>query len=764
MLVPIESISIVPAEPDNNLKFAASYAMEEINLMSGIRPSIADPTLIPKSRYTIIIAWHNEDNYPSQDSYTLSFNETSATISSGSKRGLLFGIGRFLRNSPIKSTCLEIPEGLNLQTTPSSLIRGHQIGYGKLSNSMDSWTTTQFDRYIRDLIMFGCNAIEIEYKPDPSPHHTLPFDEMAAEISRIATRYDLDCTLWIPNLGDESQYIDPISSKHELNRRKSFFSILEKISAITIPGGDPGMLRPKTLFPWVERLTKQLELCGYSQAAWISAQWMQADSAWNKDFLKLANQKPIWLQGIVHGPWTQLSIPELRRQLRDDLPIRRYTDLTHCIFCQYPVPNWDLAHAMTSGREPINPRPRAYKHIHNLYFADTSGSTPHTTGINADINTFVWLDQEWDSTLDVRDTLRDYARVFLDTAIENDFPESILALERNWEGPLIVNDKIDETLEHWKKLEKSVNADVAHHWRFQSPLLRAYYDAYIHRKLIQDKEIEKQIIDSLPLNEKRKEIKLYLTQQKETQTDPKTTELKQNCVMLAEELYKSIGLKSSVKKHGAVHKGRGAFMDAIDEPLNDLKWLAHQIETTTSIESELERSKFMRSILNRNDLGKGGIYDNLGTPDQIGKVVNPVEIKYDPTGLSGSRSGFGIAMTGMPGSQTVEIKEHEGQPIPMAWLTCIEAIYHTPLILSYEGLDDSKTYGLHIVYPSRIGRKAKLIANKEFVIHDWIKTGDKAPMSFIIPIGIIKKGKLELKWMGGGERGIQVAELWITPQ
>ncbi|MEE2618439.1 MAG: hypothetical protein VX677_07475, partial [Candidatus Poribacteria bacterium] len=463
-------------------------------------------------------------------------------------------------------------------------------------------------------------------------------------------------------------------------------------------------------------------------------------------------------------PWTQLSIPELRQQLRDDLPIRRYTDLTHCIFCQYPVPDWDLAHAMTAGREPINPRPRAYKHIHNLYFADTSGSTPHTTGVNADINTFVWLDQEWDSTSDVCDTLRDYARVFLDTEMEDDFPESILALERNWEGPLIANNEIDKTLERWKKLEKSANSDVAHHWRFQSPLLRAYYDAYIHRKLIRDKEIEKQITDYLPPNEKRKTIKRYLTHQKETYADPTTTELRQNCVMLSEELYKSIGLKSSVQKHGAAHKGRGAFMDAIDESLNDSKWLAHQIETTTSIESELERSKSTRSILNRNELGKGGIYDNLGTPDQIGQVVNPVDIKYDPTGLSGSRSGFGIAMDGMPRSQTVEIKEHEGQPIPMAWLTCVEAIYHTPLILFYEGLDDSKAYNLHIVYPSRIGKKAKLIANKEFVIHNWIKTGDKAPMSFIIPIGIIQKGKLELQWMGGGERGIQVAELWITPQ
>ena len=82
MLVPIESISIVPAEPDNDLKFAASYATEEINHMSGIRPFIADPTLIPNSRYSIIIAWHNEEfnnpnKWPKRHGSTIDENNLS---------------------------------------------------------------------------------------------------------------------------------------------------------------------------------------------------------------------------------------------------------------------------------------------------------------------------------------------------------------------------------------------------------------------------------------------------------------------------------------------------------------------------------------------------------------------------------------------------------------------------------------------------------------------------------------------------------------
>ena len=38
-------------------------------------------------------------------------------------------------------------------------------------------------------------------------------------------------------------------------------------------------------------------------------------------------------------------------------PIRHYPDITHSRQCQYPVPDWDLAYAVTEAREVINPRP-----------------------------------------------------------------------------------------------------------------------------------------------------------------------------------------------------------------------------------------------------------------------------------------------------------------------------------------------------------------------------------------------------------------------
>jgi hypothetical protein len=246
--------------------------------------------------------------------------------------------------------------------------------------------------------------------------------------------------------------------------------------------------------------------------------------------------------------------------------------------------------------------------------------------------------------------------------------------------------------------------------------------------------------------------------------DPIEANLRERCIILSEELFRSIGLKSSVSAHDAAHRGRGAFMDAIDEPLTDSKWLAYEINRAVMVDSAREREEMLVSVLKRDLPNEGGIYDNLGTEGQIGEVINPIDFERDPGGLAGSRSGYGIALEGMPRSQTVEIVEYKGRPIPIAWLTCLEAIYDTPLTLSYRGLDDWRTYELRVVYPSRIGKKARLVANGTFVVHECIATDDEAYKLFIIPPGIVCRGKLQLQWTGEGERGIQVAELWLSPQ
>ena len=80
--------------------------------------------------------------------------------------------------------------------SPKYPLRGHQLGYRPKTNAYDAWTVEMWEQYIRDLAVFGTNAIEIvpprsDDEPD-SPLFPLPPAQMMVEMSRIA-----DVTDWM---------------------------------------------------------------------------------------------------------------------------------------------------------------------------------------------------------------------------------------------------------------------------------------------------------------------------------------------------------------------------------------------------------------------------------------------------------------------------------------------------------------------------------------------------------------------------------------
>ena len=91
-------------------------------------------------------------------------------------RGVLFGAGWLLRNLHMSKRTLQLDAPADMVSSPAYPIRGHQLGYRNTANSYDAWTPARFEQYIRDLAIFGTNAIEgIPFHEDdkPSPHFTI---------------------------------------------------------------------------------------------------------------------------------------------------------------------------------------------------------------------------------------------------------------------------------------------------------------------------------------------------------------------------------------------------------------------------------------------------------------------------------------------------------------------------------------------------------------------------------------------------------------
>ena len=130
-------------------------------------------------------------------------------------RGVLFGVGHLLRSLAMARDRLELPEPLDVTTAPFMAIRGHQIGYRPKTNSYDAWDLPQWEQYIRDLVVFGCNAIElIPPRSDDaadSPHFPRPQMEMMIGVSKLAAEYDVDVWIWYPAM--ESSYSDARSDR-----------------------------------------------------------------------------------------------------------------------------------------------------------------------------------------------------------------------------------------------------------------------------------------------------------------------------------------------------------------------------------------------------------------------------------------------------------------------------------------------------------------------------------------------------------------------
>ena len=681
-------------------------------------------------------------------------------------RGLLYGIGRLLRKLDMRPGQIHLLQLLNLSDSPQYPIRGHQLGYRPKTNAYDAFTVAQFDQYIRDLALFGANSIEImPPRTDDdfsSPHMKLPAIKMIGEQSRICQQYGLDVWMWYPNMG--LNYTHPDSIQRELAERREVFAAVPKLDALFVPGGDPGDLEPDVLFSWLNKVAAVLHTYHPKAKIWVSPQVFKPSQQWFDAFYAHINRGYPWLGGVVFGPWVKTPVQEIRKLVKPSIPIRHYPDITHSLSSQYPIPDWDLAYAMTLGRECINPRPNDQKTIHNAFDQFGAGSISYSEGTNDDVNKFIWSDQDWNPNTPVIETLRDYARLFIGPDYAESVAQGLLALERNLQGPLLVNQQVERTLQQWQTLEKQASISVLQNPRFQMPLLRAYYDAYVRRRLIHETELEVQARELLRTAQPGKVAEALRAAREvlqKGQSLPVSLDLRTRCFALADSLYSSIGAQLTMKRHGA-SDGRGNFLDNIDIPLNDAPWLLDQIASIEKTPTESEQLVLIHAMLHRTDPGPGGFYDHFGNYESRKKVVSPKRWAEDPGGLQSPSLGFGVGLKGDEWVHEIRATGFEGQATPLAWMSQVNTLYDQPLQIAYNDLDPTASYRLRVAYTGAFRSKMKLMVDHNLLIHDFIQTGDQPIYEFTIPKAALADGKLLFTWTcGEGERGSQVTEIWI---
>ena len=695
------------------------------------------------------------------DGFHITSGAGGITITGNDARGTLFGAGWLLRHLRMERQVVEAPDGIAANEAPRYGLRGHQLGYRPKVNTYDGWTPAQFEQYIRDLAVFGTNAIELipprSDDNDDSPHFVLPKIEMMEEVSRIANEYGVDVWIWYPAM--DRDYSDPATVEFALKEWGEVFRRLPRIDAVFVPGGDPGHTQPKYLMALLEKQTASLRRFHPRAQMWMSPQ--SFSSEWMKEWLDIMAAQPAWLAGVVYGPQVRIPLPELRAKLPQRYPIRRYPDITHSRHSQYPVPDWDLAFATTEGREGINPRPTQEASIFHAYERYAAGFLTYSEGVNDDVNKFVWSALGWNPERPVAEILREYSRYFIGEKYADGFAQGLLALERNWVGALAANAGVETTLAQFQTMERAAPPQVLENWRFQQGLYRAYYDAYLRARLLYEQGLEKQALDELR-SAPGTGSATAMAQASETLdralTQPVAQGTRARVFEMAEALFQSIRMQLSVPRYKAEATERGANLDTIDLPLNNRGWLEAQFAEIRKTADERERLKAIDGIVNWTNPGPGGFYDDLGNLAMQPHLVRGAGFEKDPAYFESSLVGFAIRNLG--GTMLT---------YPRSWWDHAEALYDAPLEMQYTDLDSSAQYQVRVVYAGDSTRpKIRLEANQGIEIHPLMsRPVPFKVLEFDVPKQATSGGKLRLRWfreagLGDAGRGLQVAEVWLV--
>jgi len=642
---------------------AATVLAEEVGKRSGIRLSSAPAAAAIQIRIGV-------QSSGVAEGFSLSTSPNSVTLEGNDRRGILYAVGYLLRNATLEKGRFAIDDSLRIRSSPRYPIRGHQLGYRNTANSWDAWTVQQFDQYIRELALFGVNAIEnIPFQDDrKNPLMKVDRREMNRAMAGICRKYGLDYWVWTPatvDLADRSERAQLLSRFDQL------FADVPDVAGVFVPGGDPGNNPPELLLPFLEEISKRTKA-----KVWVSMQgfhgpkeeavysWMNSGAA----------GRP-WFGGIVAGP-SSPNPAHTRLRLPAGAGLRLYPDLTHNKISQFEVPQWDQAYALTLGREAINPRPYEYAAIFQKIAPLSSGFISYSDGVHDDVNKVVWSALAWDPSMDVRRILIEYCRFHFGAAVAVDAADGLLALERNWRGPLLGNGGVEATLAFWNALEKRAGSNNSGNWRWQMCLLRANYDAYLRRRLIQAVALERDANRLLAqAGAGMSADAAMLAVEEVLGRAPAAMDLRSRIVDLCEQLFQSVGLQTSVEKYHASGAERGAVLDFVDHPLNNRWWLEDEFAKVRKMADEAAKVARLREIAAWESPGPGSFYDAVG---DINKSPNAAQA---PGGILGGNHD-----------------DDDSDPLFWWWdsgksrARLSWQVTRWPANLTYDGLDPKATY------------------------------------------------------------------------
>ena len=588
-------------------------------------------------------------------------------------------------------------------------------------------------KYIRELVLFGCNSIEnIPFEKGKGINMNLLPEEMNVELSRLCHSYGIDYWVWTPatvDLSDESIF------KEQVRKHSEYYRNTPYLDDVFVPGGDPGHNHPRYVLPFLKAIAAELKKYHPEAGIWVSLQGFN-DEQTDYFFDYIEQNKPDWLKGVVSGPGSP-DMATTRFRLPAKYLHRHYPDITHTVRCQYPAPDFDQALALTLGREACNPQPFYYTDIHRKFELFTDGSVTYSDGAHDDVNKFVWTCLDWNPDENIRQILLEYSRFFFGPVDAGAVADGIVALEKNWLGPLEQNGAIETTLVFWQQLETK-HPELKDNWRWVQLVMRAYYDAYTRRRKQYEQELEKEanlILGKAKTIGADNAMDQALSIVFKAEKEPVDQDLKRKIQEFCERLFRLAGMQTSVKKYNASGPERGCILDFVDYPLNNRWWLEDEFSKISAMSSEQEKLTRLEVIRSWSNPAPGAYYDNIS------------DISQSPHVKTQSHKSYGYAWWN-DGMSRKRLSTQLYQHLP---------------VLVYEGLDPDGSYIVRIAGEGEAllrvdgERIAHLAYSKEFETFKEFHLSKKYVSDGTITLTFDEADELNLGW----RQQSKISDVWL---
>jgi hypothetical protein len=444
----------------------------------------------------------------------------AASIIGSDSNGLLYGIGRFLRELSWPGNGRFSCPALAIADAPDARIRGWCLANHPQTTSYDKWELSDWDEYLREAALWGVNTLVVypmhasrwkgvnpwsvppQWESDtvreewqrqwaiqkvvpllardyrmkygiwnpvndifPLQHRTLR--EQGHSLSRnedkdrgplLCNRFDYVC----PSIPESRQAITEL--------RRHVFSELAHVDFIFLPSGDDGGCPCPECAPWaktyIELVEEQSDLVReYHPNAelWVSNQKLPSnETTILLDYLR-GPTRPAHLTAFCNGPFSggkefaDTGLSQVAAALEGVCDVVLYPDTTHMTRCQFPIPDVDPEIVRLFRRED-GPfaRPNGYRHIFAENAAYSVGSILYSEGIHDAMNKVLWAQWEWDREKSTAAAVQDYCRWYFGEETLGQITAAVFQKERNWSLPVAGNAGIGDVCEAIASADKKI--------------------------------------------------------------------------------------------------------------------------------------------------------------------------------------------------------------------------------------------------------------------------------------------------------------------